>query len=69
MRVPVVTSAPEHLGSTRRHKGASVRAGLHVEQRGGRLSQGGRGHPGMLGEGHRASSTCAPGIGSSGKGG
>lgn len=69
MRVPAVTSAPEHLGSTRRHKGASVRAALHVGQRGGCSSQGGHGHPGMLGEGHRASSTRAPGTRSSGKGG
>lgn len=43
MRVPPVTSAPEHLGSTPRHKGASVSASLHVGQRGGRLSQGGHG--------------------------
>lgn len=35
VRVPPVTSAPEHLVSTLRHKGASVRASLYVGQRGG----------------------------------
>lgn len=30
MRVPLVTSAPKHLGSTPRHKGASVLGGMEA---------------------------------------
>lgn len=40
VRVPLVTSAPEHVGSTTWHKGASVRAHLHMGQRGGQLIPG-----------------------------
>lgn len=42
-----MTSAPEHLGSTLRHKGASVRASLYAGQRGGgQLVPGWPRHPG-----------------------
>lgn len=40
VRVPPVTSAPEHLGSTPRHKGASVQASLHWGSVGGSSFQG-----------------------------
>lgn len=48
VRVPPVTSAPKHVGSTPWHKGASVRASLHVGQRGDSSFQGSsvtQGHP------------------------
>lgn len=52
VRVPPVTSAPEHASSTPWHKGASMRASLHAGQRGGQLIPGRLCHPGPLGEGH-----------------
>lgn len=46
VRVPGVTSGPEHVGSTPWHKGASVRASLHTGQRGEQLIPGQLCHPG-----------------------
>lgn len=53
VRVPPVTSAPEHVGSIPWHKGTSMRASLHT----GQLIPGRLCHPRPLGEGHQPGST------------